>query len=196
MTDSFSPSDAVFDAVVATLNAVQVRSEIVLSPIAAPTALAPYAFALAADVRPTQHGEDSDWGTGRIIVLFDPESPEEWGGSWRVICFAQGPLEPEIGVEQYVADVAWSWLVDALDTRGAKYHSESGTATKIMSKGYGGLAEQGEGAQLELRASWSPDETDLVAHVEAWAELLALMAGMPPGTEQVSVLDAHRRARD
>lgn len=196
MTDTPSSSETVFNAVVESLQAVHVRSEIVLNVIAAPSTLAPFAHALAADVRPTQHAEDSEWGTGRIIVLFDPEAPEEWGGAWRVICFAQGPLEPEIGVEQYVADVAWSWLIDALDTRGARYHSESGTATKILSKGYGGLAEQGEGAQLELRASWTPDETDLVAHVEAWTELLALMAGMPPGTEQVNLIDAHRRARD
>lgn len=113
-----------------------------------------------------------------------------------MVCFAQGPLEPEIGVEQYVADVAWSWLIDALDAREAQYHSESGTATKILSRGYGELAEQGEGAQLELRASWTPTEASLVAHVEAWTELLGLMAGMPPGTETVALLETQRRARD
>lgn len=189
-----APSSALFDAAIARLQSAAIRDEIVLTEIPAPGSLAPFAYALAADVRPTTHAEDSEWGTGRIIILHDPELPEEWGGAWRVVCFAQGPLEPEIGVEQYVADVAWSWLIDALETRGARFHSESGTATKILSRGYGGLAEQGEGAQLELRASWTPDEADLVAHIEAWAELLALMAGMPPGTEQVAVLETRRRS--
>ncbi len=189
-----APSSALFDAAIARLQSAAIRDEIVLTEIPAPGSLAPFAYAFAADVRPTTHAEDSEWGTGRIIILHDPEFPEEWGGAWRVVCFAQGPLEPEIGVEQYVADVAWSWLIDALETRGARFHSESGTATKILSRGYGGLAEQGEGAQLELRASWTPDEADLVAHIEAWAELLALMAGMPPGTEQVAVLETRRRS--
>ncbi|HLP23386.1 MAG TPA: DUF3000 family protein [Microbacteriaceae bacterium] len=193
MTSVTSASADLFREAIAALQGARVRDELHLTEIAAPTSLAPHAFALAADVRPVNHAEDSEWGTGRIVVLFDEECPEEWGGPWRIVCFAQGPLEPEIGVEQYVADVAWSWLMDALDSHAADFHSESGTATKILSRGYGSLAEQGEGAQLELRASWSPGSDNLVPHIEAWAELLALLAGMPPGTERVSVLDAHRR---
>ena len=53
------------------------------------------------------------------------------------MCFAQAPLEPDIGVDPILADVAWSWLVDALDSRRAGYHSASGTATKTLSKGFG-----------------------------------------------------------
>lgn len=192
MTELNQPT--AFTAVLDSIDSISVREEIVLTAIPAPSSLAPFGYALAADVRPTAHAEDSEWGTGRIVVLHDPSEPDEWGGAWRIVCFAQGPLEPEIGVEQYVADIAWAWLIDALDARGALFHSESGTATKILSKGYGTLAEQGEGAQLELRASWTPVGPDIAAHVEAWAELLALLAGMPPGTESVSLLDARRRS--
>lgn len=192
MTELNQPT--AFTAVLDSIDSIRVREEIVLTAIPAPSSLAPFGYALAADVRPTAHAEDSEWGTGRIVVLHDPSEPDEWGGAWRIVCFAQGPLEPEIGVEQYVADIAWAWLIDALDARGALFHSESGTATKILSKGYGTLAEQGEGAQLELRASWTPVGPDIAAHVEAWAELLALLAGMPPGTESVSLLDARRRS--
>ena len=42
-------------------------------------------------------------------------------GAWRIVCFAQAPLEPDIGVDPLLADVAWSWLVDALDSRRAAY---------------------------------------------------------------------------
>lgn len=60
-----------------------------------------------------------------------------------------GPLEADIGVDPLLADVAWSWLIDALDSRHAAYHSASGTATKTLSKGFGSLAEEGDGAQIE-----------------------------------------------
>ena len=95
-----------------------------------------------------------------------------------------------------MADVAWSWLVDALDAGDAKYHSLSGTATKILSTGYGELAEQGDGAQLELRASWTPRDHDLAPHVESWGELLCMLAGLPPTTEGVTVLSPRRAGRE
>ncbi len=90
----------------------------------------------------------------------------------------------------------WSWLTDALDARGAKYTAASGTATTIVSTGFGELAEQGTGAKIELRASWTPTDLDLAAHVEGWVELLCMLAGLPPAAEGVSVLSARRAGRD
>ena len=109
--------------------------------------------------------------------------------------FAQAPLETEIGTDPLLADVTWSWLVDALDSRGAGYHSASGTATKTLSKGFGSLAAEGDGAQIELRASWSP-EGAIGAHVEAWAELVCMLAGLPPGSEGIAMLGSRRMPRD
>jgi hypothetical protein len=172
------------------------RSELAVSEIPAPGSLAPWSLALAADVTPARHGNDSELGTGRFVLLYDPESPEAWGGRYRVICFAQAPLETEMGVDPFLADVAWSWLVDALDTRGAKYASASGTATRILSTGFGELESQGDGAQIELRASWTPDDNDIAAHVEGWGELLCMLAGLPPAIEGVSLLSARRAGRE
>ena len=147
----------------------------------APRALAPYVVALAADVAPARHGGDSDLGTGRFVLLYDPDEPEAWGGRFRVVCFAQAPLETDIGLDPFLADVAWSWLVDALERARRQVHCRaSGTATKILSTGFGELAAQGDGAQIELRASWTPLEHDLTAHVEGWGELLCMLAGLPP----------------
>ena len=112
----------------------------------------------------------------------------------RIICYAQAPLETEIGLDPFVADVAWSWLVDALATRGARYTAASGTATKVLSTGYGELSAQGSGAQIELRASWTPSDHDLTAHVEGWAELLCMVAGYPPSPDDVVVIP-HRQTR-
>ena len=41
----------------------------------APGSLAPFAVALSADVAPTRHGDDSELGTGRFVLLYDPTSP-------------------------------------------------------------------------------------------------------------------------
>jgi len=157
-----------------------------VTEITAPGNLAPHAVALSANVTPVRHDSDSDFGTGRFIVLYDPDEPDSWGGPFRVVCFAQAPLETDIGVDPFLAEVAWAWLVDALDARGATYTSASGTATKVLSSGFGELASQGDGAQIELRASWSPQDSDLAAHVEGWSELLCMLAGLPPAGETAS----------
>jgi hypothetical protein len=191
-TPESDPAPAPFARAVAAVRAAQPRSEMEVVEIAAPTGLAPYAIALAADVRPTEHGIDSVLGTGRFVLLYDPEEPDAWDGPFRVVAFAQAPLEAEIGVDPFIAEVTWSWLIDALDARGAQYSAPSGTATKVLSTGFGELAGQGDAAQLELRASWSPTGPDVGAQVEAWCELLCMLAWLPQSSDAVSL--PHRRA--
>lgn len=172
------------------------RKELAITEITAPSGVAPFSVAFAADVTPARHEGDSELGTGRFILLHDPAGQQGWDGEFRIVCFAQAPLETDIGVDPFLADVAWSWLVDALSARGARYHSLSGTATKILSTGYGELAEQGDGAQIELRASWTPQGTDIAAHVEGWGELLCMLAGLPPSIEGVTMLSSRRAGRE
>lgn len=183
-----------YDDAVAELRATAFRDDIVVREIPTPQNLAPFAIALSADVRPGEDG-DSVYGTGRFILLHDPDEPDAWGGAWRIVIFAQAPLETEIGTDPLLADVTWSWLVDALDSRDAIYHSPSGTSTKTLSKGFGGLADEGDGAQIELRASWTP-EGPFRPHVEAWAELVGMLAGLPPGSEGIAVIGARKAVRD
>jgi len=186
--------DGVFAHAAEQLRALGFRPDIVVREIPAPSGLAPDALAFAADVRPDENG-DSLYGTGRFVLLHDPSEPDAWGGPWRIVAFAQAPLEPEIGTDPLLADVAWSWLIDALASRGASHHSASGTSTKTLSKGFGGLAAEGDGAQIELRASWSPTGP-LAPHAEAWAELVGMLAGLPPGSEDIAVFGARRTIRD
>jgi hypothetical protein len=166
-----------------------------VTEIPAPSRLAPFAVAFSADIKPVRPGSDSELGTGRFVLLYDPDEPDAWGGAFRVVCFAQAPLETEIGLDPFLAEVTWTWLVDALDARGARYIAASGTATKILSSGFGELARQGDGAQIELRASWTPLDHHLTAHVEGWGELLCMLAGLPPAGEGISMLSARRAAR-
>ncbi|QIG40660.1 DUF3000 domain-containing protein [Microbacterium sp. 4R-513] len=183
-----------FAQAAADVRSVSFRDDLVVREIAAPSGLAPDALAVAADVRPDAPGEDSAYGTGRFVLLHDDGEPSGWEGPWRIVCFAQAPLEPDIGVDPLLADVAWSWLVDALDSRHAAYRAASGTATKTLSKGFGSLAAEGDGAQIELRASWSPSGP-IGAHVEAWAELVCMLAGLPPGSEGITMLGSRRSPR-
>lgn len=183
-----------FPDVVEALRELTFRADFVVREITAPAGLAPDAFAIAGDVRPETDDGDSPYGTGRLVLLHDPDEPAPWNGPWRIVSFAQAPLEPEIATDVLLADVAWSWLVDALTARQATFHSASGTATKTLSKGFGSLAAEGDGAQIELRASWSP-QGDLAAHLDAWAELVCMLAGLPPGSEQIAVFGAHRSPR-
>lgn len=175
------------------------RSELQVREIPAPERIAPRSVALAAGVtrgsaHPAEESGDSPYGAGRLILLHDPDSAAEWGSPFRIICFAQAPLEVEIGVDPFIADVAWSWLVDALDSRGAQVTFASGTATKTLSTGFGTLEEQGDAAQIEIRASWTPLGTDFGAHAEAWSELLCLLAGLPhqEGVASLGAKRAHR----
>jgi hypothetical protein len=193
--DSSTHHPAEFEAALDAVRAASPRAELRVSEIPAPGSLAPFAVALSADVAPSRHEVDSDLGTGRFVLLYDPTEPEAWGGRFRVVCFAQAPLETDIGLDPFLADVAWSWLVDALDARGARYIAASGTATKILSTGFGELARQGDGAQIEVRASWTPLDAAVGPHVEGWGELLCMLAGLPPRSEGVTALPRRRTDR-
>ena len=183
-----------FKLAVESISAVSFREELTVRQIDSPSGVAPYSFALAADVLIAEHEHESQHGTGRFILLYDPDEPESWGGPFRVVAFAQAPLEAEIGLDPFLANVAWSWLTDALTIRDADYFNASGTATRILSTGFGELEDSGEGAQIELRASWSPASPQMGEQAEAWGELLCMLAGLPPTADAVS-LTARRRER-
>lgn len=187
---------AEFIAAADQLRGANLRRELAVREIAAPERIAPHSIALAAGVRQgsvpdTEAVLDSPAGAGRFVLLHDPASIDEWGGDFRVVCYAQAPLEPEIGVDPFISDVAWSWLVDALALRGAEHTYLSGTATKVLSSSFGALEARGDSSQIELRASWTPLGGSFAAHAEAWSELLCLLAGLPH-EEGVASLHHHR----
>ncbi|MFO7690367.1 MAG: DUF3000 family protein [Cryobacterium sp.] len=186
---------AEFTAALASLRRAASRPDVTVAEITAPRGLAPFAAAFSADIKPTGHGSDSDRGTGRFVLLYDPTEPEAWGGAFRVVSFAHAPLETEIGLDPFLADVTWTWLIGALETRGAAHTAASGTATTTLSSGFGALAGATNGATLELRASWTPLDHNLTAHVEGWVELLCMLAGLPPAGEGISMFSARRAAR-
>ena len=175
------------------LLSADVRPEVVIGGIPSPTKIAQHSVAMSADVHPLG-SDEPPLGTGRFILMYDPDQMTTWGGAFRIVCFAQAPLDSEIALDPLLSGVTWSWLVDALDTPQSPYANASGTATRVLSQGFGELADQGETAHIELRASWSPSGHDLHGHVSAWVSLLCLLAGLPPTADAVS-MDAHKRER-
>lgn len=183
-----------FIEAVAELNATELRSDIRVRNITSPTGIAPFSAAFAGEVLPLDDDDSSAHGAGRFVYLYDPAGQESWGGTTRIVCFAQAPLDGGLMTDPFIADVTWSWLTDALASREAQYSRASGTATRVLAKGFGELAGEQDTAHVELRASWTPGSGEIGGHLQAWGELLAMLAGLPP-RDGAHSLDAHRRER-
>ena len=195
-----APSDQtpeVFARALEQLRSARLRPEVVITEVPAPQRIAPYAVAITADVlaRTLQPGADEpdELASGRFVLLHDPAAPEPWDGTFRAVTFVRAELEPEFGTDPMLGEVGWSWLVDALDARQARYTQDGGTVTRVVSQSFGALADRPPSVELEVRGSWTPLDDDLGTHLAAWADLLCTVAGLPPLPEGVAALPARRR---
>lgn len=186
-SDSADALPEEFAAAVASAQHAVFRPELEVSPIAAPQGIAPFAQAWSATVTP-QARDVGDQGTSRLVLLYDPAAPDAWSGVWRMVCFAKAPLDATMTADPLLPDVAWSWLTDALDSHGATFHRAAGTASTIISTGLGEMHSDEKGAEMELRASWSPLSADISAHLDAWTEFVCMLAGFPPTSDGVTAL--------
>ena len=190
-----SAEPALFQAAVAAMNAVEVRPEIELGPIRPPQRLAPFSYALGAEVRHPDTAivpERSEGDAfGRLILLHDPDGAEAWDGTMRLVAYIQADLDSTEAVDPLLPEVAWSWLVDALDARPGQATALGGTVTATTSVRYGDISGPPRAHQLELRASWTATTPELGMHVQAFCEVLEHAAGLPP----VGVTDLGSRSR-
>lgn len=171
--------------------AIQTRGEIALSEVPAPQRLAPHAFALSADI--AEIGSDEDIATGRFVLLHDPAGQESWDGTFRCVTFIRSSLEAEMQNEPMLADVAWSWVAEALDRAAADYGSTGGTITRASSKSFGQLDGGDDSSEIEIRASWTPKASaELLKQLSGWLNLIELVAGLTPLEEGVSALKKRR----
>jgi hypothetical protein len=162
---------------VAALAAVRPRPEIMLSPVRAPQRLAPWAYALAAELA----GEDDlPDATGRLVLLHDPDGQEMWGGVLRVVSYVRAELDGGLAGDPMLPEVGWSWLTEALDTANASYAALGGTVTQTTSARFGEIPGPQLSHDVELRASWTALDTNLAPHGQAFCALLATAAGLPP----------------
>jgi Protein of unknown function (DUF3000) len=179
-------ADPVFGRAVAELEAAvrdlrALRPELGFEAEPPPRRLAPHAAAVAASV------EDAgqEIGSGRFVLLYDPDGQDGWAGPFRVIAYVRAGLDPEIAADPLIGQVGWSWLTEALTDRAAGYSAPSGTVTRVVTEGFGSKQEDPVTTEFEMRASWSPVTADgehfeLDRHLAAWADTICVAAGLPP----------------
>ena len=173
-----------FREAVAAMSGASVRPEIELGPIRPPQRLAPYSYALGAEVKRPELDivpERSDGDAfGRLILLYDPDGADAWDGTMRLVAYIQADLDSSEAVDPLLPEVAWSWLVEALEARAEHVTALGGTVTATTSVRYGDISGPPRAHQLELRASWTAITPDIGTHVEAFCEVLEHAAGLPP----------------
>ena len=171
---------AAFRAALEALAGVRVRPEIELEHIPAPQRLAPYAHAVGARVADPDGTDDDEIASARFIVLFDPAGHEAWNGTTRCVGYLSAATDEELVDDAMFSEVAWSWLTDALADTGAAHHNVGGTVTRTASTRFGDLAGPEHTVDVEMRASWTAEDTDLDRHLLAWLDVLGNAAGLPP----------------
>ena len=155
--------------------------------IPAPQRIAPHSAAITADVL---IGGD-EVGSGRLVLLHDPAGNPAWQGTFRLVTFARAEVDPEMVTDPLLAQVGWSWLLDALTSHQAEFREPSGTVTSVSSVSFGAMADDPARAEVEIRASWTPEldlssmvtgapSAGLTPHLLAWGDLLCTTAGLPP----------------
>jgi DUF3000 family protein len=179
-------SPEIFRRAVDSLTATSLRAEVRVEPLRPPQRLAPYSYAVSAEISDT---DGKDLATGRLVLLHDPDGHEAWDGVLRLVAYASAELDDEMGVDPMLPAVGWSWLTDALDERRAAYRAAGGTVTQTTSTRFGDLHGPRTAVSIELRASWTADTAELAPHLLAFADLLCTAAGLPP--EGVTALSSN-----
>jgi hypothetical protein len=172
-----------FRTAITSLQAADARAEISIQSVRPPQRLAPWSYALTADVLTPDDGEAA---SGRFVVLYDPEGVPAWDGELRLVVFVGAELEVDIATDPSLPAVCWSWLTDALGQRQADFTAAGGTVTLTSSTRFGDLHGPQATVSIELRASWTARDSDLAPHLSSFIDLLSMAAGLPP--EGVSVL--------
>lgn len=171
--DTFPPG---FGRAIADLHTATTRPGVQLSSIPAPKRAAPYGAAFVADI-----DHKNAEATGRFIVLHDPAGRDDWAGTTRIVTLLTADADAELARDECLAHVAWSWVEEALDVHGATHDALGGTVTRTYNNAFGDIdRSDDDDVQLELRVSWTPTTPGLAVHLEAWADALCVVAGLPP----------------
>jgi hypothetical protein len=168
-----------FATAVRTVDTFQPRPEITIGSVPPPQRLAPWTHAISAEVASGRDDEVAA-ATARLVVLYDPDGHQAWDGVLRLVVYVRAELDREFAGDPLLPEVGWSWLTEALELSGARFTALGGTVTQTSSARFGDIAGPQHSHDIELRASWTPLESDLTAHAEAFCAVLATAAGLPP----------------
>lgn len=191
-TTSLTGAPPEFLEAVAGLGQVRVRREIELGTLPAPARLAPWTHAVSAVIH--DPATDEEIGSGRLVLLHDPDGVDAWEGTLRFVIFATCDVEGEIARDPLLPDVGWSWLTDVLELNSVPFTALGGTVTATSSVRFGDIAGSSRTDDVEIRASWTATRSESKSHMRAFVALLAVAAGLPP--EGVATLGFNRPTAD
>ncbi len=184
-----------FERVAAAVGSVETRPEVSLDQVPAPSRLASFGVALSADVLQ----DDEELASGRFVLLHEPGGHEAWDGDYRCVAFVRASVERDLADDPMLPGVGWSWLSEAIDSHGAVLRALGGTVTAVTNESFGTMADEPGGADIEIRASWTPalgDPGEAAAnvrtHVRAWLDLMCTAAGLTPLPDGVVALPRQR----
>lgn len=184
-----SHSPASFSQALDELRNVRYRREFTVDEAPAPSRLAPFAFAQTLDI--DYRGQEI--GSGRLVILHDPEGRESWLGETRVIAYIDTEVEPEVATDPLLTEVGWDWLAEGIENSGAQVRALGGTVTQVNSRSFGALDERAPEGRIQLRASWTAvDNFDLTGHAVAWANMASACAGLTPDDSSIAAFPNQR----
>lgn len=164
---------------------IHYRPEFLVEEAPAPSRLAPFAFAQTLEI--DVDGEEV--GSGRLVILHDPDGRESWEGDTRVIAYVDSEVERDLAVDPLLTEVGWDWLIEGIEDTSATLRALGGTVTQVNSRSFGVLDDRGLDGRIQVRASWTAlDHAELVTHTHAWALLAAACSGLAPDDVGISTL--------
>lgn len=168
-----------FKAALESIRECKLSKKLKFEEIPGPAKMAPYTAAIAAETVAQDLG-GRPMGTGRLVILYDPEQPAGWPTPWRCVALVSADTDPELAEDPCIGQVAWSWLSEALEDNRCQYAGLLGSVTTEMTATFGGLKLSSSLAHLQIQASWSPYSEDMGPHLLAWSDTLLLAAGDDP----------------
>jgi hypothetical protein len=184
-----------FERIAAAVGSVETRPEVSLDQVPAPTRLATFGVALSAEVL----DDGDELGSGRFVLLHEPGGHEAWDGDFRCVTFVRASVERDLADDPMLPAVGWSWLCEAIESHGAALRTLGGTVTAVTNESFGTMAGEPGGADVEIRASWTPAlgpaseaAVSVRPHVRAWLDLMCTAAGLTPLPDGVVALPRQR----
>lgn len=187
-------NESEFQVITRTLQTFKPRSEILLEEVPAPQKLAAFSFAFSADVsNGLLNDAEDEVASGRFVLLHEPGGQDTWEGDFRCVTYIRADVDLMMQEDPLLPEVGWNWFLSSLTQGDCEFTAASGTVTRVASASFGKLSPRSDEAEMEIRASWTPQlsaPSDIALHIGAWCTLLAELAGLPPIPVGVSSITA------
>lgn len=146
------------------------------------------AFGVAISARTKiQDSGDKPAGIGRFALFYDYDPPLGWDDTMRCVIYVESQIDMQLATDSLAPQVAWSWLTESLINANPGHSSLVGTVSVEVNQAFGGLTLGGNEAQIQIRASWSPQNQQVGPDFTAWLNTLLLCSGLDPAENVIQL---------